>query len=150
VGGARQGVNMTSAMEQLRTRSEDVEFHRSRRMFCIKDGEIKVAPEGTALSHLEWFEAEGWLADNAPEFMATTIRGAFIPTRRALFLYRGVGFFYDDALIEEATRRACDLMVALGLDQEVSMHVGPADPVVRGTRYEQRQLGTFRSLIVNG
>lgn len=34
-------------MDILRTRSADLDFHRSRRMFCIKDGKTKIAPEGT-------------------------------------------------------------------------------------------------------
>src|SRR5262245_32194002 len=123
-------------MDALRTRAEDVDFHRARRMFCLKDGEVKVAPAGTAMSHLEWFEAEGWITGDAERFMTTTIRGIFIPSRRALFLYRGLGFFYDDELIDEARRRAPELMMALHLDAEVSVHVGPADAVVRGRRYE--------------
>jgi hypothetical protein len=136
-------------MDILRTQAEDVDFHRARRMLCLKDGDVKVAPEGTSMSHLEWFEAEGWV-EHDRQFMETTIRGAFIPARRALFLYRGLGFFFDDALIEEARRRAGDLMLALSLDPDVAVHVGPADAIVRGTRYEQRQLGTLGSLMRSG
>ena len=56
------------AMNELRTQIEDVEFHSARRMFCIRNGKITVAPEGTAMSHLEWFEAEGWITeDNAKQ-----------------------------------------------------------------------------------
>jgi hypothetical protein len=118
-------------------------------MFCLKDGDVKVAPEGSAMSHLEWFEAEGWVGENAEPFMATTIRGAYVPTRGALFLYRGLGFFYDDALIEEVRRRAGELMAALGLGPDVDVHVGPVDAVVRGVRYAQRRLGTLGSLMAN-
>jgi glutathione S-transferase len=83
-------------------------------MFCIKDGEAKIAPEGTAMSHLEWFEAEGWVTkDNLQEFMESTIRGVFIPARHALFFYKGVGFFFDDAVVKEAIHRAKELMSAL-------------------------------------
>jgi hypothetical protein len=134
-------------MDRLRTRAEDVEFHRSRRMFCLKDGVIKVAPQGTTMSHLEWFEAEGWAIRDGQQFMKTTIRGVFLPARNALFLYRGLGFFFDDDLIEEARRRAPELMAALSLAPHVMVHVGPPDAVVRGTRYEQRRLGTIGSLL---
>jgi hypothetical protein len=134
-------------MDALRTRAEDVDFHRSRRMFCVMDGEVKVAPEGTAMSHLEWFEAEGWVVAGDAKFIETTIRGAFIPARHALFLYRGVGFFFDDEVIEQARRRAADLRAALMLDPEVEVHVGPADAVVRGATYERRNLGTIASLL---
>jgi len=77
-------------MDELRTRSEDVDFHRARRMFCVRNGKLTVAPEGTTMSHLEWFEAEGWITkDNAREFMDSTIRGIFLPARHALFFYTG-------------------------------------------------------------
>jgi hypothetical protein len=135
--------------DTLRTRPEDVAFHRARRMFCLKGGRVELAPEGTAMSHLEWFEAEGWITGNAEAFMTTTIRGAYIPARRALFLYRGLGFSYDDELIDEARRRAAELMAALGLESDVAVHIGPADAVVRGVRYAQRRLGTLGSLIAN-
>jgi hypothetical protein len=92
-------------------------------------------------------EAEGWVVAGDAKFIETTIRGAFIPARHALFLYRGVGFFFDDEVIEQARCRAADLMAALTLDPEVGVHVGPADAVVRGATYEQRQLGTIGSLL---
>ena len=135
--------------DTLRTRPEDIVFHRARRMFCLKGGHVEVAPEGTAMSHLEWFEAEGWISENPEVFMTTTIRGAYIPARCALFLYRGLGFFYDDELIDEARRRAAELMAALGLESDVAVHTGPADAIVRGVRYAQRHLGTLGSLIAD-
>ena len=136
--------------DRLRTQPEDIDFHRARRMFCLKDGEVKIAPECTSMTHLEWFEAEGWVEEDAELFMARTIRGAFVPARHALFLYRGLGFFYDDELIDEAARRAGQLMAALRLDADVTVHAGPVDAVVRGTRYAQRCLGTLRSLMQRG
>src|SRR5438046_9471314 len=89
------------------------------------------------------------IGENAEPFMATTIRGAYVPARRALFLYRGLGFFYDDELIDEVRRRACALMAALGLQPGVDVHVGPVDAVVRGVRYAQRRVGTLGSLAAN-
>jgi hypothetical protein len=133
-------------MDPLRTRSEDIEFHRSRRMFCVRDGEIKVAPHDTAMSHLEWFEAEGWVSADDQQFMDAAVRGVFIPKKNAIFLYRGRGLFFDDDLIAEANRRARQLQIALMLDTHVMVYAGPADAIIRGRRYEQRLLGTIESL----
>jgi len=133
-------------MDILRTRAEDIDFHRSRLMFCIKDGEIKVAPHETAMSHLEWFEAEGWATADDQQFIEATVRGMFIPKRNAMFLYRGQGFFFDDELIAEANRRARQLQTALMLDRHVMVYAGPADAIIRGRRYEQKLLGTIESL----
>ncbi len=125
--------------DPLRTGPEDVEFHRSRRMFCLKDGEIEVAPHHTAMSHLEWFEAEGWVSADDQRFIEA-----------AVFLYRGRGFFFDDDLIAEANRRARQLQTALMLDAHVMVYAGPADTVIRGRRYEQKLLGTIESLTRKG
>jgi hypothetical protein len=115
-------------------------------MFCFKDGDVKVASEGTAMSHLEWFEAEGWVSADDERFIESAVRGIFLPQRNAVFLYRGRGFFFDANLIAEAHRRARELQAALGLDARVMVYAGPADAIVRGTRYEQKLLGTIESL----
>ena len=134
-------------MDELRTRSGEVDFHRTRRMFCIRNGKLTVAPEGTAMSHLEWFEAEGWVTrDNARDFMDSTVRGIFLPARHALFFYRGVGFFFDAAVENEASRWAGEIMSALGLDSHVEVYVGPPDAVIHGTEYRQERLGTIESV----
>ena len=134
-------------MDKLRTQSGDVDFHRARRMFCIRNGKVTVAPEETTMSHLEWFEAEGWITDdNAQEFMDSTTRGIFLPARQALFFYKGVGFFFDAAVVTEARGRAEEIMSALALDQHVEVCVGPADAVIHGTWYRQERLGTIESV----
>ena len=134
-------------MDELRTQSGDVDFHRVRRMFCIRNGKITVAPEGTAMSHLEWFETEGWITkDNVQEVMDSTIRGIFLPARHALFFYKGMGFFFDAAVVKEASRWAEELMSALALDQHVEVYVGPPDAVIHGTQYRQERLGTIESV----
>jgi hypothetical protein len=137
-------------MDELRTQSGDVDFHRARRMFCIRNGKITIAPDGTTMSHLEWFEAEGWITDhNAREFMDSTIRGIFLPARRALFFYKGMGFFFDAAVVIEARHRAEEIMSALALDRDVAVYVGPPDVVIHGTSYRQERLGTIESLITS-
>lgn len=116
-------------------------------MFCIRNGEVTVAPEGTVISHLEWFEAEGWITDgNVQEFMDSTIRGICLPARHALFFYKGMGFFFDASVVKEASRQAKRLISALGLEGHVQVYVGPPDAVIHGTQYTQERLGTIESL----
>ena len=135
------------AMDELRTQRGDVDFHRARRMFCIRNGELRVAPEGTTMSHLEWFEAEGWIGkDSLERFMNSTVRGIFLPARSALFFYKSVGFYFDTVVIHEASRWAAELMSTLALDRHVEVHVGPPDAVIRGIQYRQKRLGTIESV----
>jgi len=134
-------------MDDLRTQSTDVDFHRARRMFCIRNGRLTFAPEGTTMSHLEWFEAEGWVAkDNARDFMDATVRGVYFPAKHAVFFYRGAGFFFDAAVETEARRWAGEIMSALALDPHVEIRLGPPDAAVHGARYEQKRLGTIESV----
>src|SRR2546428_12604541 len=75
-------------MDELRTQSGDVDFHRVRRMFCVRNGQLTVAPAGTALSHLEWFESEwGFTNYNTREFMESSIGGVFLSSMYASFFY---------------------------------------------------------------
>jgi len=117
-------------------------------MFCIRNGKLAVASEGTAMTHLEWFEAEGWVTnDNAQAVMDSTVRGIFLPARHALFFYRGIGFLFDARVVTEASRWAEEIMSALALDQNVEIHVGPPDAVIHGREYRQERLGTIESVI---
>jgi len=43
----------------LRTKTlQHEEFHRSRIMFCIVEGEVKIGPVGSNECHLDWFKKE--------------------------------------------------------------------------------------------
>src|SRR5262245_18915087 len=150
VDGESQDVPGSMTLDELRTHTGDADFHHTRRMFCIRDGKLAVAPEGTAMSHLEWFESEGWIIkDNAQAVMEATVRGIFLPVRQALFFYRGIGFFFDAGVVTEARRWAEEIMSALALDQNVEVHVGPPDAVIHGREYRQQRLGTIESVIAD-
>ena len=50
---------------------EIIDFHKSRWMFCIKEGKVIFAPKDVCYSHAEWFEKE----DFGEDFMDTNVRG---------------------------------------------------------------------------
>jgi hypothetical protein len=90
---------------------------------------------------------EGWVTkDNVEGFMDSTVRGIFLPARRALFFYKGMGFFFDVVVVKEARRWVEEFMFALALDRHVEVYVGPPDAVIHGTQYRQEQLGTIESI----
>jgi len=80
------------------------------------------------------------------EVMDSTIRGIFLPARHALFFYKGMGFFFDAAVVKEASRRAEELVSALALDRHVEVYVGLPDAAIHGTQYRQERLGTIESV----
>lgn len=66
-------------------------FHRTRRMFCIYQGKLRIAAPNLAYSHTTWFENEGWIskADQAP--MNKITRGIVDPDGNIHF-YIGFNF----------------------------------------------------------
>lgn len=130
----------------LKTKEEDKDFHQSRVMFCIKDGEVEVAPKGTSDSHIEWFENEGWVnKKNEQNFLETNTRGFYLPTENSLYCYKGLGFYFDKELIEEIRRKIPELKTKLNLNENTRVYYGPKDKIVNGREYEQFYGGVLSS-----
>ena len=132
----------------LRTKPWDVKFHRSRRMFCIKDGRVEVGPTKTKDSHLEWFKKEGWVnEENAEEFLNKVVRGFYLPSENGLYCYRGVGFWYDDEVIKEIIGKLPQLKKALNLNDDTKICFGPKDSPLEGIKYPRHCSGTLKELL---
>ncbi len=71
------------------------EFHRGRRMFCIKDGKLYIADPHRSDSHAVWFERMGWMQgkDDA-DVMDDIIRG-FVDRDGDVYFYIGYDFRVD-------------------------------------------------------
>jgi hypothetical protein len=132
----------------IRSHEGHEEFHVVRRMYVIRDGSVCVAPRGSTLSHIEWFEKEGWVAgSNTQEFMEGHTRGFYLPSENIFHSYRGMGFFFDDAVIEEVKLSLPQLREALGLQDDTKVIFGPRDASFRASEYEKRYLGTVGELV---
>jgi len=68
-------------------------FHIERRMFCIKDGSVLLAPKGFNGSHAKWFLEEGWISEEDDRFMQEKVRG--MTYRGNLYFYSGWDFRVD-------------------------------------------------------
>ncbi len=127
------------------TSPEDAAFHASRVMFCIKDNNIVVAPKGTELSHLEWFEHEGWINNAHPfDFLEKTIRGFYAPETNTLYVYSGVGFYFTTDTIEHMKGFGDELQQKIGCNRDTTICFGPKDRVIKGQAYEQRCVGSLK------
>lgn len=135
------------SLNHLHTGPQDVDFHRSRRMLCIHEGKVKLAPEGTAQSHLEWFQSEGWVDNNPEEFLETTIRGMYAQALGAIYFYQGTEFNFNEGTIFEAVRHLKEVKTAMNLSDETKLVFGPRDAVVHGKTYEQFEAGTIGEII---
>ena len=70
------------------------EYHKSRRMFVIKKGQLYIADKGVDYSHAEWFKSLGWLNVESDEVMNNITRGSL--EHSGLYFYKGYDFFIDE------------------------------------------------------
>ena len=135
-------------LSMLHTRLEDEEFHHLRRMFVIKDGEVKVGPKNVKDSHMEWFKKEGWITEkNAEEFMKTNVRGFYLQKTNAIYCYKGTGFGFDNKVKNELLDKLKEIKKALGLNNETKIHLGPKDNLLYGINWPTICLGNIKELI---
>jgi len=135
-------------LEFLKSKPEDEFFHRSRIMFCIKDGKVKVAPKDIADSHIEWFEKEGWITnDNAEDFLKNNIRGFYLPNENKLYCYRGIGFQFDEKVLPEVLEKIEEFKNVFNLDDETEIHLGPKDSPITGKKYPRVCVGKLKEII---
>lgn len=129
---------MTGEKDFLRTREEDIEFHTSRMMFWIINGEVIVGPTGTRMSHLEMAETHGWInGENTDVFFQKNIRGFRIKNNieDRVHFYRGIGFGFDEEMKTEVRVLLPILMETLGLTLETKVYFGPKDSIINGVEY---------------
>lgn len=135
-------------IEHIATQPGDESFHHARRMFCIIDNQIKIAPANSGMSHNEWFAQEGWVNDdNLGEFINTTPRGFFLSSTNRLHVYKGFDFSFDQELIDLTKKKLPDLQTALELQPDTAIFLGPKDESFHGNKYEVKLLGKLKDLL---
>ena len=134
----------------LQSKPQDEEFHRSRIMFCIRDGEVKIASSNMRGSHIEWFEKEGWTKkETLDELLQKNIRGYYLPGNDALYCYKGIGFGFDSNLQFELLNKLKDLKQALSLGDATKINLGPKDSPLNGFDWPQSYLGIVGELLAD-
>jgi thymidylate synthase ThyX len=138
---------MNEDLNKLKSTSEDYSFHASRVMFCVLNGEVKIGPKNTSESHIEWFKREGWLTDEtAEDFLKKNIRGFYLPAEDKLYVYRGVGFQFDQQTLPELMEKMEDFKKAFGLTGKTKICLGPKDSPVKDVEYPRICAGTVNGL----
>ena len=115
------------------------DFHKSRRMFCILEGEIYIGPKNSPLSHKEWFEELGW---DPEKTIKEKIRG--FTDDRCLFFYKGEDFNVDKETEKTFMHYLKYLQKALNLPDETQVY-GGATPTKNKTKYPPKtKYGTIK------
>jgi len=119
-------------------------FHQQRRMFAIRDGVLRIAPENASYSHAQWFVSEGWIKPGEDGLMGSATRG-FVDSR-GVFFYKDYDFSFDAKAQAEILNFLQELVDNLALDLNLHLFGG----LIRGGPGEkwpgQNDLGALRDL----
>lgn len=102
-------------------------FHKSRRMFCIKDDKLIIAKPNLPYSHAIWFELEGWMDDADDSFMSDTTRG-FVSQSGDIYFYKGYKFIIDEKSEKDIFEHLIELKILLNLEP-ISKIFGGKNPL---------------------
>jgi len=65
------------------------DYHKGRRMFCIRNGKLFIARPNSPYSHIDWFRKRGWIKN--ANSMNEIIRG-FVDKKGDIYFYVGKDF----------------------------------------------------------
>jgi hypothetical protein len=99
------------------------QYHRSRRMFCVKERRVIVAPSGVDYSHAAWLETMGWSKDEVEVFIQSGLRG-FVDARGDVCFYTGWDFRIDDRIEALFVEILPDLAAKLKLKSTANVYGG--------------------------
>lgn len=99
------------------------DFHRSRRMFVIKDDELVIAEPNLSFSHPQWFEHEGWMNESNDEIMELCVRGAVLSDGEVRF-YIGWDFTISQKAEDLFMLKLGELVGKLNLDTSALLTAG--------------------------
>lgn len=117
------------------------EFHKKRRMFCVKDGELFIAKLGMDYSHAEWFEKEGWMTPGNDWFIHHNLRG-IIDQDGNIYFYVGYNFEINSEIEEIFFRNIGNLANRLKLKPTSNIYGGLI--IERNKKIPRMKYGTLQ------
>ncbi len=121
------------------------EFHKSRRMFCIKGDKLYIAKPGLPFSHAAWFEMEGWSDEHDDRFMNENVRGVVFKNGEVRF-YVGYDFRVTDESEKTFFKHLPELVRRLCLNPNAKVTAGQ-----KGKKYLPiKEYGTISSITSSG
>ena len=118
------------------------EFHISRRMFCILDGDLKIAEPNLPLSHEQWFEENNW--NNFEE-----ITRGYINRNGDIFFYIGEGFNLNQKAEQDFFNILKELVTQLDLSQNSKIFGGLCEQNIVEFWVPRKEFGLVRNYLQN-
>ncbi|MBX4197852.1 hypothetical protein KW782_00790 [Candidatus Parcubacteria bacterium] len=123
-------------------------FKITRKLFCIKDGEVKTPPADSFHTHTEWFTDEGWIDENNVDmFLETVDRGYYFPENNTLYTYTGYDFAFTEKTVSNVKSVIPLLKEALHLGLDTKICFGPKDKVFNGREHPQLCIGDLKDIL---
>ena len=91
------------------------EFHKNRRMFCIRNNELIIAKPNLPYSHAEWFEKEGWITEDDESFMNEGVRG-YVDNKGNIYFYTGYDFRINKEIEDIFLKNLSNLLHQLNME----------------------------------
>ncbi len=98
-------------------------FHKSRRMFCIKDNKLYIAAANLNYTHAVWFEKEGWITQENDSLVSEITRG-FVDSLGNVHFYVGFDMRITKKAFQETIKHLPELIETLNLNKEKIVYGG--------------------------
>jgi hypothetical protein len=122
------------------------DFHRKRRMFCIKDGKVIIAKPNLPYSHAVWFEKEGWITEEDDILMDEMTRGVLTPDGDVYF-YTGYNFELNKEIEKEFFQHLPELVKKLKLKKQAKVYGGLVEDDYTKKWAPKKDYGTVREFL---
>jgi len=122
------------------------EFHKKRRMFCIKDSKLFVAKTNLPYSHAVWFEKEGWFKDDDDSLIDKIVRG-FVNEKGDVYFYMGYDFQITETIEKELFKHIGQLVEKLNLKQSARVFGGLNEQESAGQWSPKKDLGRIADIL---
>jgi hypothetical protein len=106
----------------IKENQEVKDYHKNRRMFAIKDGELFIADAGLDYSHAEWFKNLGWMDRREADPINTVTRGAL--EKDGIYFYKGYDFQVDEKSRQQFMNCLKELVDTLNVSLDLHIYGG--------------------------
>ncbi|MEK9196314.1 MAG: hypothetical protein AAB914_03015 [Patescibacteria group bacterium] len=95
------------------------QYHKSRRMFAINNGQVYAADMDVDYSHAEWFKKLGWIDETNDNLIDEVTRGSLEPA--GLWFYKGYNFVIDGETEKDMMLHLNEIVTKLQVPHELHL-----------------------------
>ena len=123
-----------------------MQFHKSRRMFCILNDILYIAEPNLPYSHAEWFTRQGWMTPDDDSLMNNIPRG-MINAQGDIYFFVGYDFDINHSIEQLFFNHLHDLVEKLALKPTANVFGGLVKQTSGGQWPAKKCYGTIEELL---